>query len=95
MDLRFVDDELSRVETDEAVKTKLPTSVIVVARRKLLILRSAQDEKDLRNWKSLLFEKHAEDQLLINLTNQWKLFFSLDDSRSPQLVTVLSIRASL
>lgn len=94
MDVVFEDDRLALIETDQAAQTKLPVAVIQSARRKLNAIRAATDERTLRNWKSLHYEKlkgDREDQRSIRLNDQWRLVFRLDDQCSPHRVTVVSV----
>jgi toxin HigB-1 len=57
MEIEFWDKSLSLVETDRAAETKLPISVIASLRNKIHFLRNAPDERSIRNWKSLHYEK--------------------------------------
>ena len=94
MEVAFEDRRLGLVETDQASETRLPVAVILSARRKLNLIRAAPDERTLRNWKSLHYEKlqgNRSDQRSIRLNNQWRLVFRLDDQSSPHRVTVISI----
>jgi len=94
MEVVYEDERLSRVETDQAAETKLPISVIMSCRRKLVVIRAAPDERTLRNWKSLHFEKLKTDrqgQYSIRLNDQWRLVFRLDDSVKPLKFIVLEI----
>jgi toxin HigB-1 len=94
MEVEFEDTRLALIETELAAQTKLPVAVIQSARRKLNAIRAAPDERTLRNWKSLHYEKlkgNRDDQRSIRLNNQWRLVFRLDERCSPQRVTVISI----
>jgi proteic killer suppression protein len=94
MDVLFADADLALIETDEAGRTRLPVPVIKSARRKLTVLRAAIDERSLRNWKSLHYEKlkgDREGQRSIRLNNQFRMVFTLDETVSPQVVTIMSI----
>jgi toxin HigB-1 len=94
MDIQFWDSQLALVETNRATETRLPISVITSCRQKLVILRAAPDERTLRNWKSLHYEKLKGDragQRSIRLNKQWRLVFTLDDGCSPPKITVLSV----
>ncbi len=76
MEVVFADAKLARIETEQAAATKLPISVIMSCRRKLVALRAAPDERTLRNWKSLHYEKLSGDregQRSIRLNDQWRL----------------------
>ena len=91
MDIEFRDEKLELVETDRAAETKLPVSVINSLRKKLQIMRAAPDERTLRNWKSLHYEKMDGDERSIRLNDQYRLIFTLDTERRPNKVTVLRI----
>lgn len=94
MRLVFADEELSLIETDEAGATRLPIGVIKSARRKLTVLRAAIDDRSLRNWKSLHYEKlkgDREGQRSIRINDQYRIVFELDEETEPQTVTILSI----
>lgn len=94
MDVVFADPKLALVETEEAGKTKLPVSVIQSARRKLTVLRAAIDDRSLRNWKSLHYEKLKGDRdglRSIRLNDQYRMVLSLDETTNPQTATVLAI----
>lgn len=94
MDVVFEDERLALIETDQAAQTRLPVAVIQSARHKLNVIRAAPDERTLRNWKSLHYEKlkgRRSDQRSIRLNNQWRLVFRLDDRRLPNRIIVVAI----
>jgi toxin HigB-1 len=94
MDVEFADDWLALIETQRAAETRLPVAVIHSARQKLRVIRAAPDERTMRNWKSLHYEKlkgEQEDRRSIRLNFQWRLIFRLDTTCSPNKVTVLAI----
>jgi proteic killer suppression protein len=94
MDIEFRDSRLSLIETERAMETRLPVSVIASCRQKLVILRAAPDERTLRNWKSLHYEKLGGDRLgqrSIRLNKQWRLVFTLNSDLTPPKLTVLSV----
>jgi len=94
MDIEFVDSDLALIETDDAAKTKLPIAVIKSARRKLTILRAATDDRSLRNWKSLHYEKlkgDREGQRSIRVNEKYRIVFLLDSESEPQKASILSI----
>src|SRR5580700_6083422 len=94
MDVVFEDAGLALIETDQAAQTRLPVAVIQSARRKLNAIRAATDERTLRNWKSLHYEKlkgNRSDQRSIRLNDQWRLVFRLDDQYTPQKITVIAV----
>lgn len=91
MELEFDDDDLRAIETDEAGSLGLSIAVIKSARRKLILLRSAPDERTLRNWKSLHYEKLSgkrEGQRSIRLNDQWRLVFKLLETTPPKILVI-------
>lgn len=94
MRLSFIDDDLALVETDRAHELRFPIAVIKSARRKLQVIRAAPDERTLRNWKSLHFEKlHGDrkDEHSIRLSRQWRMTFFLRTNREPHEIEVTAI----
>ena len=94
MDVEFQDKHLALIETDEAAKTKLPIAVINSFRNKLVVIRAAPDERTLRSWKRLHYEKltgEREGQRSIRLNQQWRLVFTLDNEATPPKITVLAV----
>jgi proteic killer suppression protein len=93
MDIVFADTALALIESDDAGMTRLPVAVIKSARRKLVVLRAAVDDRSLRNWKSLHYEKLKGDReglRSIRLNDQFRMVFCLSDV-PPLTVTILSI----
>jgi proteic killer suppression protein len=93
MDIEFADPALASIEGDEAGQTKLPVAVIKSARRKLTLLRAAVDDRSLRNWRSLHYEKLKGDragQRSIRLNDQFRMVFTLSESE-PLTATILAI----
>jgi proteic killer suppression protein len=90
----FADPKLALIETEDAGETGLPIGIIKSARRKLTVLRAAIDDRSLRNWKSLHYEKlkgGREGQRSIRINDQYRIVFKLDEGSEPQTVTILSI----
>jgi proteic killer suppression protein len=93
MEIVFEDATLTLIESDVAGETKLPVAVIKAARRKLTVMRAAVDDRSLRNWKSLYYEKlrgDREGQRSIRLNDQYRLVFVLNES-DPLTATILAI----
>lgn len=94
MDVDFADERWRLIETPQAAETRLPVNVIQSARSKLNAIRAATDERTLRNWKSLHYEKLKGDRCnerSIRLNKQWRLVFLLDDKVTPHKVTVTAV----
>lgn len=94
MEIAFVDLGLAEVETVNAGSTGLPVPVIKAVRRKLTVLRAATDDRALRNWKSLHYEKlkgSREGQRSIRVNDKYRIVFTLDSDTEPQKATILLI----
>jgi len=92
MEVQFKDKSLAFVETDRAAtETRLPISVINSLRQKLVLIRAAPDERTLRNWKSLHYEKMEGEERSIRLNDQFRLIFTLDTTVSPNKMTILRV----
>lgn len=94
MEVVFADATFALVETDQVGTTRLSVSVIKAARRRLTILRAAPDERALRNWKSLYYERLSEgrdSQRSVRLNDQFRLVFTLDEGTKPATITILNI----
>jgi proteic killer suppression protein len=93
MDIQFREKSLSLIETDRAAETKLPISVINSFRDKMVVLRAAPDERTLRNWKSLHYEKlkGQEGQRSIRLNKQWRVVFLIETECKPNKITILGV----
>ena len=90
----FGDSLLALIETKNAGRTKLPVSVIQSARRKLTVLRAAVDDRSLRNWKSLHYEKlkgNREGLRSIRVNDQYRMVITIDEGTNPQTVTIIAI----
>jgi toxin HigB-1 len=94
MKIEFRDKRLGLIRTDRAAETKLPFPVIKSCREKLIVIEAAPDERTLRNWKSLHYEKlhgDREGQRSIRINKQWRLVVMLDESSKPPTIEVLTI----
>ena len=94
MEIVFADETLALIETDEAGATRLPVAIIKSARRKLAVLRASVDDRSLRNWKSLHYEKlkgDREGQRSVRLNDKYRLVFELDEQTDPQTITIVAI----
>jgi len=91
MEVEFRDKTLALVETDRATETRLPLSVINSLRQKLVVLRATPDERTLRNWKSLHYEKMDGEERSIRLNKQFRLIFAIETSCAPNKMTILRV----
>lgn len=94
MKVEFADQKLALIETDDAAKTGLPIAAINSFRDKFVVIRAAPDERTLRNWKSLHYEKlegFKDGRRSIRLNKQWRVIFTINTECSPNQITVLSV----
>jgi proteic killer suppression protein len=94
MDVRFADQALALIETDDAGQTRFPVPVIKSVRRKLTVIRAAPDDRTLRNWKSLHYEKLKGDRdgyRSVRVNEKYRIVFSLDEGTKPPTVTIIAI----
>ena len=93
MEVEFRDASLALIETDRAADTRLPIAVINALRRKLPVIRAAPDERTLRNWKSLHYEKlkGRGKERSIRINDQWRLVFNIDTESKPNRITILKV----
>src|SRR5690242_11634345 len=94
MEVEFRDSKLALIETDRAAETKLPLSVINSARRKLIMIRAAPDERTMRNWKSLHYEqmsRNRQGERSIRLNEQWRMMLEIDTKRNPPKAIIREI----
>ena len=94
MEVEYGEKSLALVETDRAADTKLPISVINSLRQKLVVIRAAPDERTLRSWKSLHYEKlkgDREGQRSIRINKQCRLVFTIDTDCKPNKITILGV----
>jgi len=94
MRIEFADADLQRICTDEAHKLGLPFAIIKAARRKLVQLEAAQDERDLRNLKSLNYKKLQGDRdgrRSVRINDQYRIEFTVSEGGPSPVVTIMTI----
>ena len=95
MEIEFKDKNLAVLLTSRAAaESNLPIAVIRSFRAKYNFLRSAKDERDLRNWKSLHLEKlngYSDDRRSVRLNDQWRLIFTINTDLDPPKLVMLSV----
>lgn len=94
MRIEFDDADLQRICTDEAHKLGSPFAVIQAARRRLVQLEAAIDERDLRNLKSLNYKKLQGDhdgKRTVRVNDQYRIVFTLLDTERPPIINILAI----
>ena len=94
MQIEYKNKDLAVLETEKAAETRLPISVITAFRKRLVVLRAAPDERTMRNWKSLHYEKLSGDregQRSIRLNEKWRIVFELDSGTTPATLRILEV----
>ncbi len=95
MRIDFDDDELRRLyEEPEFHAPRYGTGLVKAFRKKVGLVVAAATEQDLRNMKSLRFEKLVGDrtgQHSIRLNDQWRLVFRLEADDDGRVVVILEV----
>lgn len=95
MRIDFGDDELRRLYEDPSFHApRYGTDLVKAIRKKIGIIVAAATEQDLRNMKSLHFEKLVGDragQYSIRLNDQWRLVFRLEAGDDGRVVVILEV----
>ncbi len=94
MKVEFANAALARICTDDAHKMGLPVAVIVAARRRLVQIEAAHDERDLRNLKSLNYKKRKggnDETRSIRVNDQYRIFFTITEAGTINVVTITDI----
>lgn len=94
MKVRYDDDNLHLVETNQAHRLRLPVQVVQIARRRIRFLKEADDERDMYAMASLHYEKlqgRREGQRSIKLNDQWRLILTIDRECEPLELVIIEI----
>ena len=94
MDVLFADRMLQKLETGGDAAAQWSPGIVRAFRKTVHVVRQAVDERDLRNLKSLHFEKlkgKRSHQHSMRLNDQYRLVVELSRERARKQVTVISI----
>ena len=94
MEVRFGDDDLDRLESDPRFTANLPAEVVTRYRKVLYFIRQATDERELRAWPALHFEKLTEamdGEYAMRLNRQWRLLADLEGTAPNKIVVLRKI----
>ena len=95
MIIRFQSDDLKTLATDEKPGTaEYSVAVVNAYRSRIRFIMDSKDERALRGWKSLHFEKlsgQRSHQHSIRLNKQFRLIFELKSEDEERIVTIVSI----
>lgn len=76
MDVEFADEDLRRLHADPECKAGYSTEIIRAFRQKVQFLVAAPDERSIRNWRSLNYERlkgQRKHEWSIRLNGPWRL----------------------
>jgi len=94
MEVEFADDQLERLESDADFNAGYGLEVVRGFRKVMRFIRSAEDERDFRNMRSLRFERLKGDrdhQHSIRINRQWRLIVELRQCSPKNVVVVQDI----
>lgn len=94
MEVQHQDHELDRLESDPDEPGRWSPAIVRSYRKKMQAIRAAFDERDLRNMKSLHFEKlkpPRDHEHSIRLNDQWRLTFQIMGSGNDKKILVVAI----
>jgi toxin HigB-1 len=94
MEVEFADDDLDRLEVDPLFTAGHEKGIVTAYRKKLQLIRAAQDERDFYALKSLHFEKlkgGRSHQRSMRLNNKWRLIVELAGEAPSKTVRVIGI----
>jgi proteic killer suppression protein len=96
MDVRFADDELDRLETDEDFNAGFEVAIVRKFRKTMQLIRAAPDERTFYELKSLHYEKlkgqrGKRRELSVRLTGQWRLVFTIERDEEGRFLNLLEI----
>jgi len=94
MDVSFADDDLERLFTDADYSGGFSRAIVRSFRQKVQFLLAAEDERDLRQWKSLHYERlkgQRKHQWSIRLNQQWRLILEKQEAGGATRLVLIGI----
>ena len=94
MEVRFRDKNLDRLEVDPKFNGGYGQAVVKAFRKRMQVIRAAEDERAFYALKSLHFEQLKGDrdkQHSMRLNDQWRLILELIGTSTDKVVFVVSI----
>lgn len=94
MQVRFLSDELDRLETDAKDDGGYSQAVVRAYRKRIQLIRSATDERTFYQLKSLHFEKLQGDRAgdySMRLNIQWRLILRLEEGPTGKVAAIVAI----
>ena len=94
MRFRFSDTKLRRLYEDPDYTGPFSRELVETFRKRVQLIKAAKDERDLRAFKSLRYEKlkgKRRHQRSMRLDSQWRLILELAEDDDGRLVVIVSI----
>ncbi len=94
MEIRFKDESLDSLETDPQATGGFPEAIVTAFRKRVQFIRSAKDERDFYQMRSLRFEKlkgARSHQHSMRLNDQWRLIFEFEGMAPNKKIVLISI----
>jgi proteic killer suppression protein len=94
MEIEFRDEDLDRLETEADFTAGFDKAIVKAFRKRMQVIRSAKDERDLYAVKGNHFEKlkgNRAHQHSLRLNDQWRLVVEIQSGYPKNTVTVVSI----
>ena len=94
MEIEFRDDELDRLETDTGFSAGYDRAIVKAYRKRIMAIRAALTEQDVRTFKSWHYEKLKGDrshQRSIKLNDQWRLIVEITEGNPSNTMVIVAI----
>lgn len=94
MDVQYDNENLERLVFDPKFGGRLPPEVVTRYRKVVAFIRRATDERDLRAWPALHFEKlkvRMAGQYSMRLNRQWRLLADIEGTAGSKKVVIRKI----
>lgn len=92
MDFAIRNSDLARMLAEPTWNGRFSKSIADAFRSRVQLIDAAADERDLRNWKSLHFEKlkgNRSHQCSVRLNKQWRLILEFEERNGRKIVTAI------
>lgn len=94
MEIIYREASLEQLEYDGGFDAGYPAPIVKAFRKRIQQIRSAPDERDFYNLKSLRFEKlkgNRKHQHSIRLNDQWRIILEFGGDSPNRIVTIIGI----
>lgn len=97
MEIEFKDKKLEKIENGSAadvVTSGVPLQLVEILRKRLILLRAAPDERTIRNWKGLHYEKlkgNRSHQRSIRLNGNWRLILEIGEGVHSKTIFIVKV----